>query len=93
MATLANLLPRCRIFVSGDPQNPKAVICDQEEPPRGSLQVMDAGEEDGRTLFLLYRNARKLRCPYCGTARFRLCSAGRQQPYFACDGCGQMLEM
>ncbi len=40
---------------------------------------------------LVYRDV--ARCHYCGDARFRLHSAGRRQPYFVCDGCGQRLEI
>ncbi len=55
------------------------------------IAILDAGGK-GRGAHYVYRNAQQLRCSYCGTARFRLHSAGRREPCFACDGCGQRLE-
>ncbi len=91
MATLAKLRPDWCIC-SSEPENPKTVIGDQAEPAGGCLHVTEAGENGGQTLYILYRNDKQLRCPYCGAARYRLRSAGRREPYFACEGCGQRLE-
>lgn len=51
---------------------------------------LDIGSESPGA-YSMCRNAKQLRCPYCGEAQFRLRAAGRWQPYFACEGCGQML--
>jgi hypothetical protein len=53
-------------------------------------RAVDA-EDKACPSYLVYRDA--AHCPYCGAARFRLRSTGRRQPYFACDGCGQRLEI
>ncbi len=56
----------------------------------GDLGTADA-EDKACTLYRVYQDA--AHCPYCRAARFRLRSAGRRQPYFVCDGCGQRLDI
>jgi hypothetical protein len=52
----------------------------------------NSDEEEGRTSYVIFRHGVQSHCPYCGDARFRLRSAGRCQPYFACEGCEHRLE-
>lgn len=56
------------------------------------LAVLD-GADEVHGAYYVFRNVEQLQCPYCGTARFRLRSAARREPYFACEDCGQRLEM
>ncbi len=67
--------------------------CARIKLPNGCLAAVGAGREKGQTTYVIYRNGQQLKCLFCGAARFRLRSAGRRQPCFACQGCGQRLEI
>ena len=71
------------------PLNPEAAICALMKLPSGCIQAMDAGQEEGQSLYVIYRNAKQMKCLCCGRVRFRLRSAGRRLPLFVCNGWGK----